>query len=160
MMAALFGFILLFLLGQGVLERLGLFTTTVATIWSLCFIIGIGAGSVAFFWRLWRLLDPPEYRLAREHGIPATARVLDVRVNRAYLVRRYKKHFYTRGVRTKREYLFRLLVTRPGAEPYEATMVEFLDLDRAKVPKKGATITVNVHPQRPEIMVFVSDTTP
>jgi hypothetical protein len=51
----------------------------------------------------------------------------------------------------------RVRVMRPGAADYEATLAEFLTGDQ--VPKKGETIPIKVHPQRPEVMVLAIDET-
>jgi hypothetical protein len=51
----------------------------------------------------------------------------------------------------------RLRVTRPGEAVYETMMAEFLTA--AQVPKRGTTISVKVHPQLREVIVWAGDET-
>lgn len=111
---------------------------------------------ISFFRRLKLAHSPPEYREAREHGLPATARVLDIKWTR-WRSRRNDASLTLPARPTKFEYQMRLLVSRPGETEYETTIAEFLLSD--EVPKKGDTIAVKIHPQRPEVIVWAPDET-
>jgi hypothetical protein len=109
-----------------------------------------------FYKRVSRAGSPPEYREAREHGLPATAKILEIKRTRW---RNKKSQSYKRrGLPTRFEYEMRVRVTRPGAEPYEAMLAEFLI--GVQIPKKGEEIPVKVHPQRPEVIVMLLDPLP
>jgi hypothetical protein len=151
-MAVLFGVIGLFLIGQVVLEQIGIFSESVATIWSICFMVGVSASTIGFFWYMLRVLDPPEYRQARSQGVPATAQVLDMQATGARTRRTNSLVLSKNPSLPKYEYLLQVLVTPPGAAPYEATLVEMLET--AKIPKKHAQIAVKVHPRRPSVVVL------
>jgi hypothetical protein len=155
-MAILFGFIGLFLAGLFILERFDLLNEAVATAWGIGFVVAVSAGSIGFFWYLVRVLNPPEYRRAHSHGVPATATVLDIQATGARL-RRRGKIILNPAARPADEYRLRVVVSRPGAAPYEATLVEMIE--PAKVPKKRDTIAVKVHPQRPAAVVLAQEET-
>ena len=155
-MAILFGLIALFLVGLFILEGMNLLSGAVATAWGIGFVLALGIGSIVFFWYLVRVLNPPAYRQARASGVPATATVLDIQATGARL-RRRGKIVLNPAARPANEYRLRLLVSRPDATPYEATLVEMIE--PAKAPKERDTIAVKVHPQQPGVVVLdkVSD---
>jgi hypothetical protein len=150
-MAILFGLIALLLVGLFILERLDLLGETAATAWGVGFVLALSLGSIGFFWYLVRVLNPPAYRQARAQGVPATATVHDIQATGARL-RTRGKIILNPAARPASEYRLRVLVNRPDATPYEATLVEMIE--PAKVPKKRDTIAVKVHPQHPAVVVL------
>jgi hypothetical protein len=106
-----------------------------------------------FYRNVTRAFAPPEYEFARQQGIPAAAKVLDIERTR-WRIRR-KRNFGLRSRPTRFEYQMRIRVTRPGESDYEAALAEFLVADQ--VPKKGDVIPVKIHPQNPEVIVMVLD---
>jgi hypothetical protein len=150
-MAILFGLIALFLVGLFILRQLDLLSEAVATAWGIGFVLAISAGSIAFFWYLVRVLNPPAYRQARAEGVPATATVLDIQATGARL-RRRGKIILNPAARPANEYRLRVLVSGPDTAPYEATLVEMIE--PAKAPRARDTIAVKVHPQHPGVVVL------
>jgi hypothetical protein len=119
----------------------------------IVYVVAFAVISFIFYRRLGRAHSPPEYREAREHGLPATAKVLEIKRTRWRIERNIN---FSLKIRPRRwEYEMRLRVTRPGEVDYEGMLAEFLDTEQ--VPKKGATIPVKVHPQHPEVIVMVPD---
>jgi hypothetical protein len=110
---------------------------------------------VVFYLRLRRATWPPEFRVAREQGVPTTAHVLEIAPTGWRSTQGSSTSFTWRPV--KGEYQMRLRVTGRGAGDYEVIVAEYLTA--AQVPKIGATIPVKVHPQRPEIVVLTHDAT-
>ena len=153
-MSALFGCIGVFLIGQVVLERMGVFSESVATIWGISFMVGVSFVTIGFFWYMVRVLDPPAYRQARSQGVPTTAQVLDIQATGARTRRRNTIILSKTPTSTKYEYRIQVLVTPPGATPYEATLVEMLEA--TKIPKQHAHIPVKIHPQHPDVVVLAS----
>jgi hypothetical protein len=156
-MLALVGIIVLFLAGPPILDRLGFFSETVATAWSIGFALAVSAGLIGYFWYVARLFNSRAYRQVRAQGIPITAQVLDIQPTGARM-RKSRTMTTITPSRPAREFLLRLLVSRPGAAPYEATVVGIIEF--AKVPNKGDTIAVKVHPQRPAVVVLAEEATP
>ncbi len=142
-------------LGWGIIEPLGKQAVGPILLLATLYVVALGVIMVVFYRRLGRAGSPPEFREAREQGLPATAKVLEIRRTR-WRVRR-RRTFDLQSHPRKFEYEMRLVVTRPGADDYEATLAEFLA--GGHIPKKGATIPVKVHPQRPEIIVWAGDET-
>lgn len=93
---------------------------------------------------------PPEYREAKANGLPATAKVLEVRQTRWHTARR--TNFRLQTTPRRWEYEMRVRVSRPGLPDYEAELAAYLS--GSDVPKKGQMIDVKVHPQRPEVVVM------
>jgi hypothetical protein len=111
-----------------------------------------------FFRRVGRAHVPLEFREAHAQGHPATAQVLDIdwtgwesgRQRQSILLSLHP--FSLRYRPLKREYQMRLRVARPGEADYETQLAAYLVHDQ--VPKKGDTISIKVHPHRPEIVVW------
>lgn len=123
------------------------------------YVAALSAISILFSIRLGRAGTPPEYREARERGLPATATVLEIREtgwqsgrSRGQRMVIGFRPFSIRPRQTKYEYQMRLRVMRPGAAEYEATLAEYLHSDEA--PQQGAAIAIKVHPQRPDVVVL------
>ena len=93
---------------------------------------------------------PPEYREAKTNGLPATAKVLEIRQTRWHTARR--TNFRLQTMPRRWEYEMRVRVSRPGLPDYEAELAAYLI--GSDVPKKGQMIGVKVHPQRPEVVVI------
>lgn len=93
---------------------------------------------------------PPEYREAKANGLPATAKVLEVRQTRWHTARR--TNFRLQTTPRRWEYEMRVRVSRTGLPDYEAELAAYLS--GRDVPKKGQMIDVKVHPQRPEVVVM------
>jgi hypothetical protein len=117
----------------------------------LVYVIGLAAIIIVFSRRVQRAASPPEFRLARERGVAATAQVLEVAPTGWRTKQGSSVSFTWRPIR--REYQFRLNVTPPGGGAYEVSIAEFLTSDQ--VPAAGALVPVRIHPQRPEIIVLV-----
>lgn len=95
---------------------------------------------------------PPEYREARERGIPTAAKVLQVERTRWRQERR--RNIRLQPQPRRYEYIIRVRVTPPDGGPtYEAELADYMD--GAHVPKVGDNITVHVHPQQPNVIVFM-----
>jgi hypothetical protein len=105
---------------------------------------------VLFFRRLGDASSPPEYREAKANGVPATAKVLEIRQTRWHTKRR--RNFRLQTTPRRWEYEMRLKVSRSGMPDYEAELAAYLD--GSDVPKKGAIIDIKVHPQHPEVVVM------
>ncbi len=143
-----FGLMLACGLAQPLFEWLGLFNAPVATAWAVALVACVGLGGLGFFWHLWQMLSEPAYHQARTHGLPAQARVLEVRATGARLRRRHR----IVGL----EYVIRVAVTLLGSAEYEANLV--VSLKPALAPRKNAIIAVRVHRHRPEIVVWAQTT--
>jgi hypothetical protein len=150
-LAILFGIMALFLAGLFILERFGLLGETAATAWGIGFVLVVSVGSIGFFWYLVRVLNPPAYRQARTRGVRATATVLDVQATGAR-TRTRGKIILNPNAHPASEYRLQVLVDSPDVTPYEAIVVEMIE--PAKVPKRGETIAVKVHPQHPGVVVL------
>jgi hypothetical protein len=105
---------------------------------------------VAFYRRVQRAAWPPEFLVAREQGITATAYVLEVAPTGWHSARGSGTSFRWRPV--KQEYQMRLRVQGANAGEYEVMIAEYLRA--AQVPKAGTTIPIMVHPHRPEVVVL------
>ncbi len=103
-----------------------------------------------FYKRVSEADSPIEYREAEEHGLPATAKVLDIKRTRWRIKR--SRNFKLRARPTKFEYQIRVRVNKLSGD-YEAQLAEFLAGDQ--VPKKGNVIPIKVHPERPDVIVMV-----
>lgn len=119
----------------------------------LAYVIGLAAIIVVFSRRIQRVASPPEFRVARERGVAASAQVLEVAPTGWHTKQGSSVSFTWRPIR--REYQIRLNVTPPGGDAYEVTIAEYLTSDH--VPAAGAVIPVRIHPQRPEIIVLARD---
>jgi hypothetical protein len=108
-----------------------------------------------FYRRVQRAAWPPEFRMAREQGMTTTACVVEVAPTGWQSTQGSGTSFTWRPV--KREYQMRLLVSGANAHEYEVIVAEYLRA--AQVPKVGTTIPIKVHPQRPEVVVLIPDTT-
>ncbi|HEX6287709.1 MAG TPA: hypothetical protein VFZ66_00890 [Herpetosiphonaceae bacterium] len=114
------------------------------------------SATVALFLLVRPIITPRAYREAQTHGQPATANVLAVAPT-GWRIRRSTG--WLGAERTvRREYQLRVQVAPPAGESYEATL--FAYLEDSKVPKRGANISVNVHRQRPEIVVLAAEDPP
>ena len=116
----------------------------------LAYVIGLAAIIVVFFRRVQRAGSPPEFRVARERGLAATAQVLEIAPTGWHTKQGSSVSFTWRPIR--REYQIRLKVTPPGGDAYEVSIAEYLTSDR--VPEAGALVPVRIHPQRLEIIVL------
>ena len=116
----------------------------------------MSVGLVVYFWYVARVFNSPAYRQARAHGVAATAQVLDIQPTGARMRKSRTMPTITPS-RPAREFRLRVLVARPKAAPYEATLVGVIEF--AKDPKKGDTITVKVHPQQPTVVVLAEEAT-
>lgn len=103
--------------------------------------------------RLSRATVPPELKEAREQGIVASAKVLDIKRTRWRNPR--TRNFRLQVSPTRYEYEMRVRVKPASAPEYEANLAEYLSGD--DVPTQGDTIPVKIHPQRSEIVVMVRD---
>ena len=153
--ALLFGLLILLhialFLGWILIEPLGTQSVGLIIVLMLLYMVGFVVILFIFYRRLGRVSSPPEFREAREHGHPATAKVLEVTRTR-WRTDRYIN--FSLKIRPRKwEYEIRLRVSRPGEADYEGMVAEYLRAD--EVPKQGATIPVKVHPQRPEVIVMV-----
>ena len=144
---------LLFFLGWIILEPFAKRAPVLVVPLIIAYLVLLAAILVIFYRRLGRADSPPEYREAREQGLPATAKVLEIK--RTHWRVRRTRNFRFQQRPAKREYQMRLRVTRPGEPDYEALLAEFLP--GGQVPKKGDIIPIKVHPQRPDIIVMVRD---
>lgn len=122
---------------------------TTAYLAGLCVIL------VVFYRRISLASRPQVYRDAHTLGIPASAKVLDIRRTRWRNPRTRNFRLQPRPIRF--EYEMRLRISREGAAEYEASMAEYLSGDQ--IPKKGAIIAVKVHPQHPDVIVMVLENT-
>jgi hypothetical protein len=104
-----------------------------------------------FYKRLVEADSPIEYREAEEHGLSATAKVLDIKRTKWRIKR--SRNFKLQGRPTRFEYEMRVRVSLDGQPDYEAMVADFLVGDQ--VPKKGDVIPIKVHPERPEVIVMV-----
>lgn len=116
----------------------------------LAYVIGLAAIIIVFSRRIQRAASPPEFRVARERGLAASAQVLEVAPTGWRAQQGSSVSFTWRPIR--REYQFRLSVTPPGGDAYEVSIAEYLTSDQ--VLAVGAQIPVRIHPQRPEIVVL------
>lgn len=121
---------------------------TPALIWASLYIVAFAVLGEVFYKRLNQAHYPLEYRYAREHGLPATAKVLEIkrtrwRSEREVLFRTYRKY----------EHQMHIRISREGMADYEADLAEFLKSEQ--IPQKGAVIPVKVHPENPEVIVMV-----
>jgi hypothetical protein len=116
----------------------------------------VSIGLIGYFWYVGRLFNLRAYRQARAHGIQATAQVLDIQPTGARMRKSRTMPTITPS-RPAREFLLRVLVSRPDATPYEATLVGVIEFE--KDPKKGDTIAVKVHPQQPSVVVLTEEAT-
>jgi len=120
----------------------------------LAYVIGLAAIIVVFFRRVQRAGSPPEFRVARERGLAATAQVLEIAPTGWHTKQGSSVSFTWRPIR--REYQIRLNVTPPGGDAYEVNIAEYLTSDH--LPAAGAVVPVRIHPQRPEIVVLDEQT--
>ena len=149
--------IILFLAGPPLLERLGIFSAAVATAWGIGLALAVGVGLVGYFWYVARVYNSSAYRQARAHGIPASAQVLDIQATGARM-RKSRTIPTITPSRPAREFRLRVLVNRPDATPYETALVGIIEF--GKVPNKGDSIAVKVHPQQPTVVVLAEEATP
>ena len=105
---------------------------------------------VLFFRRLGDAAMPPEYLEAKTNGLPASAKVLEIKQTRWHRPRR--TNFRLQTTPRRWEYEMRVRISRPGLPDYEAGLAAYLS--GSDVPKKGQMIDVKVHPQRPEVVVM------
>jgi hypothetical protein len=128
--------------------------TAVIAALMLAYLIGLAVIIVVFIRRVQRAGSPPEFRVARERGVAATAQVLEVGPTGWRTKQGSSVSFTWRPIR--REYQIRLNVTPPGSDAYEVSVAQYLTTDQ--VPVVGALVPVRIHPQRPEIVVLEDQT--
>lgn len=120
------------------------------------YLIALTVLLILFFRRIGDASAPPEYHEAEANGLPATAKVLDIKQTRWHTKRRtnfrLRPSFHLHTTPRRWEYEMRVRVSRPGLPDYEAELADYLEGD--EVPKKGDVIDVKVHPQRPEVVVM------
>jgi hypothetical protein len=104
-----------------------------------------------FYKRVGEAASPLEYAEAEEHGLSATAKVLDIKRTRWRIKRSRNWRLQLRP--TRFEYQMRVRVSLDGQPDYEALVADFLTGD--EVPEKGDVIPIKVHPQYPEVIVMV-----
>src|SRR5687768_2439706 len=114
--------------------------------------LSVSAFSVLFlfFRRLGDAAAPPEYREAKANGLPATAKVLEIRQTGWHTKRR--TNFRLQTTPRRWEYEMRVQVSQPGMPDYEAQLAAYLN--GSDVPKKGQVIDIKVHPEQPEVVVI------
>ncbi|MBW4439071.1 MAG: hypothetical protein KME04_18175 [Pleurocapsa minor GSE-CHR-MK-17-07R] len=120
---------------------------------TILYIVLLAAILLRFYVRLGRATSPPEYHEAQLHGLPASAKVLDI-TQTAWRVRS-TINFQFQIRPNKREYQMRLFVTPPNKSGYEALMAVFLP--GSQVPEKGDVILVKIHPQNPDVIVMADE---
>ncbi len=121
----------------------------------IVYLIGLCVTLVVSFRRISMAGLPQVYREARAQGVPASAKVLEIKRTRWRNPRTRNLRLQPRPLRF--EYEMRLRVSREGASDYEAPMAEYLS--GAQVPEKGDIIPVKVHPQHPDVIIMVLDNT-
>lgn len=117
------------------------------------YLIAFAVIAFIFARRISHATFPRELKEAREQGIVASAKVLDIKRTRW-------RNPSTRNLRlqvspVRFEYEMRVRVNPPDAPEYEAQLAEYLSGD--EIPTKGDTIAVKIHPQHSEIIVMVRD---
>jgi hypothetical protein len=120
---------------------------------TIVYLVGFAALMVIFYKRLASANAPIEYHEAREQGIPATAKVLQI--GRTRWRHKRSRNFRLQVRPQEFEYQMRVRVSREGEPDYEADVAEFLAGD--DVPNKGDVIPIKVHPQRPEVIVLTGE---
>ncbi|GAB4198275.1 MAG: hypothetical protein OHK0022_17390 [Roseiflexaceae bacterium] len=96
-------------------------------------------------WGLVWVSRPPAYHEARAQGLPAQARVLEVR-RTGWRVR-------SMGQTPTYEHRLRVAVASLDAPPYEAWVQVLLRRDQ-QAPAVGETVAVKIHPQRRDVLVW------
>lgn len=157
--AVFFGLLILLnvvlFLGWVLLEPAATRSVALIVLLMILYLVAFAIILLIFYRRVGRAHSPPEYREAREHGLPATAKVLEIQRTRWRVEPNIS---FSLKLRPRRwEYEIRLRVSRPGEADYEGMVAEFMRADQ--LPKQGATIPVKVHPQRPEVIVLVHEET-
>jgi len=107
---------------------------------------------VVFTRRLSRATSPREYQEAHDSGIVTTAKILSIKRTR-WRIRR-NLNFRLQTTPARYEYEMRVRIIPSHAAAYEAELSEFLG---GEVPSVGDSISVKIHPQRPEVVVLARD---
>lgn len=115
------------------------------------YLIGLCVILVVAFRRITMAGQPQVYREARAQGVPASAKVLEIKRTRWRNPRTRNLRLQVSPLRF--EYEMRLRISREGVADYEAPMAEFLS--GAQVPEKGDIIPVKVHPQHPDVIIMI-----
>lgn len=125
-------------------------------IWILTglYLIGLTAILIGFYRRVNRADIPPEYRFTLKHGVPTTAKVLEIEHTR-WKTQRYRR-LNLQAVPRHREYAMQIRMNKPDGSSYDALLNVFLP--GALVPEKGDMIAVKVHPEYPDVVVWGAET--
>ena len=121
--AGMFGLVVVFMGGMALMDRFGLFNRTGAIIWGISLAISMVLACVVLGWVGWHVLGERVYRQARAGGLPAQARVLEVKMTG---VRRRRRHH----LMPEREHILRVVndfAGEPGPHDERPLFVVMVD---------------------------------
>ncbi|HEU4324986.1 MAG TPA: hypothetical protein VFS21_17735 [Roseiflexaceae bacterium] len=135
---------------QGLLDAAGVLSYLAGLIpFLLLHLLAVGL----FVWGLLWVVRPPAYREARAKGLPAQARVLEVKRTGWRVRTRLPTHTFEQMRTHAFEHRLRVAVQPPDAPPYEA-WVQVLVGRGQMPPAVGDHVSVKVHPHKRDVLAW------